>query len=42
VHDLVPHVDRRAELGEGTLDDLDRAIHACAKAAWLRQDDFLN
>ena len=41
VDDLVAHVDRRAELGQRALDDLDRAIHAGAKAARLRQHDFL-
>ncbi len=32
VHDLVAHVDRRAELLEGALDDLDGALDAGAKA----------
>ncbi len=37
VDDLVAHVDRRAELRERALDDLDRAVHARAEAARLRE-----
>ena len=40
VHDLVAHVDRRAELLDGPLDDLDRAVDAGAEAARLREQDF--
>jgi hypothetical protein len=40
VDDLVAHVDRRAELLERALDDLDRAIDAGAKAARLGEDDL--
>ncbi len=39
VHDLVTDVDGRSELGQGPLDDLDRALHARAEAAGLREDD---
>ena len=39
VDDLVPHVDRRAELREGLLDDGDRAVDAGAEAAGIGQDD---
>ncbi len=42
VHDLVPHVDRRAEADQGALDDLDGPIDAGAKAARLGQDDFFD
>ena len=35
VHDLVAHVDRRAELVQGALDDLDRAVDAGAETARL-------
>ncbi len=38
MHDFMPHIDRRAELDEGALHDVDGALHAGAKAAWLRQD----
>src|SRR6185369_190909 len=41
VDDLVADVDRRAELVERALDDLDRAIDAGAEAARLGEDDFL-
>ena len=41
VHDLVAHVDRRAEFGQRTLDDLDRAVDAGAEAARLGQHDLL-
>ena len=40
VDDLVADVDRRAELVQRALDDLDRAIDAGAKAARLGEDDF--
>ena len=40
VDDLVAHVDRRAELVQRALDDLDRAIDAGAEAARLGEDDF--
>jgi hypothetical protein len=33
VHDLVPHVDRRAVLGEQAFDDLDRAVDTRAKGS---------
>ena len=39
VHDLVPHVDRRAELRERLLDDRDRAIDAGAEAARIGEQD---
>ena len=42
VHDLVPHVDRAAELLERALDDLDRAVDAGAEAARLGQDHLLH
>ena len=41
VHDLVAHVDRRAELFQGALDDLDRTVHAGAEAARLGSQDFI-
>jgi hypothetical protein len=41
VHDLVAHIDGRAELGQRPLHDLDGAIHPGAKAARLGQQDFL-
>ena len=37
VHDLVAHVDRRAEPLERVLDDVDRTDHARAKSARLRE-----
>ncbi len=40
VHDLVAHVDRRAEKLDGPLDDVDRAIHACAEAARIGEQHF--
>ena len=40
VHDLVAHVDRRAEALQRALDDLDGAVDAGAKAARLGEDDF--
>ena len=40
VDDLVADVDRRAELVQRALDDLDRAIDAGAEAARLGEDDF--
>ena len=40
VHDLVAHIDRRAVFLERALDDLDRAHHAGAEAARLRQNDL--
>ncbi len=33
VDDLVAHIDRRSELGQSQLDDLDGAVHARAEAA---------
>jgi len=41
VHDLVAHIDGRAELDQRPLDDLDRTIDTGAKAARLGQHDFL-
>ena len=40
VHDLVAHVDRRAELRERLLDDRDRAIDAGAEAARIGEQDL--
>ena len=40
VHDLVAHVDRRAELRQRALDDLDRTVDAGAEAARLGQHDL--
>jgi len=37
VHDLVAHVDRRAEPLERVLDDIDRTNHTRAKSARLRE-----
>jgi len=37
VHDLVSDIDRRAVLFDRELDDADRAVDACAKAARRRQ-----
>ena len=42
VDDLVTHIDRRAEAGQCALDDLDRAIHAGAKAARLGKHDLVD
>ena len=39
VHDLVAHVDRRSELLQRQLDDLDGAVDAGAEAARGRQQD---
>src|SRR5207247_8401171 len=39
VHDLVPHVDRRAELLERLLDDRDRAVDSGAEAAGIGEYD---
>src|SRR2546429_86368 len=39
VHDLVPHVDRRAELVERALDDLDRALDPGAEAAGVGEEN---
>ncbi len=33
VHDFVPHIDRRAPFLQRHFHDLDRPVHACAKAA---------
>jgi hypothetical protein len=35
VHDFVAHVDRRAELDQRALDDLDGALDAGAEAAGI-------
>ncbi|MNN51629.1 hypothetical protein D3C81_1662830 [compost metagenome] len=35
MHDLVAHIDRRAELGQRTLDDFNRTIHTGTKTARL-------
>ena len=40
VHDLVPHVDRRAVQRERALDDLDGAVDAGAEAAGIGEQDF--
>ena len=40
VNNLVAHVDRCAEFLQCPLDNLDRTVHASAKAARLGQDDF--
>ncbi len=40
VHHLVTHVDRRTEDIEGTVDDLDGAIHAGAEAAGIGEFDL--
>ena len=37
VHDLLAHVHRRAEVLEGALHRVHRAIHACAVASWRRE-----
>ena len=42
VHDLVAHIDGRAEARQRALDDLDRAVDAGAEAARLGQHDFLD
>src|SRR6266511_702581 len=39
VHDLVAHVNRRAELLQRLLDDGDRAVDAGAKAAGIGEDN---
>src|SRR3569833_819930 len=41
MHDLMPHINRRAELRKRALDDFDCAVDAGAKAARLRQQNFL-
>jgi hypothetical protein len=40
VHDLVAHVDRRAEQRDRALDDADGAIDAGAEAARIREQDL--
>ena len=40
VHDLVAHVDRRAEELDRALDDVDGAVHAGAEAAGIGEDDL--
>src|SRR5690606_10025160 len=40
VHDLVAHVDRRAQRLDRTLDDLDRAVDAGAEAAGVGEQDI--
>jgi hypothetical protein len=40
MHDLVPHIDRRAVFLERTLDDFDGTHHAGAKAARLCKINF--
>ena len=40
VHDLVAHVDRRAEQLDRALDDVDRAVDAGAEAPRVREQDF--
>ena len=40
VHDLVAHIDGRAELLQRQLDDLDRPVDAGAEAARGRQQDL--
>ena len=40
VHDLVAHVDRRAEQLDRALDDVDRAVDAGAEAPRIREQDL--
>ena len=40
VHDLVPHIDGAAKLGQCPVHDFDGAVHPCAKTPWFRQNDF--
>jgi hypothetical protein len=40
VHDFVPHIDRRAMALQRLLDDLDRAVHACAESRAGRPADM--
>ena len=40
VHDLVPHIDRRAVADERLLDGVDGTHHPGAKAAWRAQQHF--
>ena len=40
VHDLVAHVDRRAEELDGALDDVDGTVHAGAEAAGIGEQDL--
>ena len=40
VHDLVTHVDRRAEELDGAFHDVDRAVDAGAEAAGICEEDF--
>ena len=42
VHDLVAHVDRRAELAQRALDDLDGPVHAGTEAARFGQHHFVD
>src|ERR1043166_6021006 len=39
VHDLMPHVDRRAVFLQRALDNLDRALYPGAEATGLREHD---
>jgi hypothetical protein len=41
VHDLVPHIDGGAELGQRLLHDLDGPVHAGAEAPWFGQHNVL-
>ena len=41
MHDLLAHIDRRAEGLEGNLDDIDGSHHACAEAAGLEKKNSL-
>ena len=40
VHDLVAHIDRRAELLQRAFDDLDGALDSGAEPAWIGKQDF--
>jgi len=39
VHDLVPHIDRRAIEAQRLFDDLDGAVDPRAKSAWAGEQD---
>ena len=41
VNNFVAHINRRAKFAQGALNNFNRAVNACAKAAWFCQQDFL-
>jgi hypothetical protein len=37
MYDFMTHINRRAVQGQSALHDLDGAVNACAKTAWISE-----